>query len=85
MREFLLGVSMMGFSVAALFFARFWRRTRDRLFAGFAAAFAMLAIVQLAIVLTNEHTEARTGVYGLRLAAFLTLLWAIVDKNRNRT
>jgi len=82
MKEFLLGALMMGFAVAAVFFARFYRRTRDRLFLLFGVAFGILAIIQLALLLIDERSEARTGVYLVRLLAFVIILYAIVDKNR---
>jgi uncharacterized membrane protein len=82
MKEFLLGALMMGFAVAAVFFARFYRQTRDRLFLLFGVAFGILAIIQLALLLIDERSEARTGVYLVRLLAFVIILYAIVDKNR---
>ena len=45
MIEFVSGLITMGFLVAAGFFARFWRRTADRLFLAFAIAFVLLASV----------------------------------------
>ena len=38
------GLIAMAFSVAALFFVRFWRYTRDRRFLIFAVAFVLLGI-----------------------------------------
>ena len=40
--DFLAGAISMGFVIAALMFAKFWRRTRDGLFLAFAAAFLLL-------------------------------------------
>ncbi len=71
-----------GYAVAGLFFAKFWSRTRDRLFAIFALAFWLLAIQRIAIVLSDRWLEDATPLYVLRLAAFLLILVAIVDKNR---
>ena len=42
MLTFLWGASALGCWVIGLFFLRFWRNTRDRLFAFFAAAFWVL-------------------------------------------
>ena len=64
----------------AVFFLRFWRKTRERLFALFAAAFALLGLERIAIVLVAG--EAHSFVYLIRLAAFLLILFAIYDKNR---
>ena len=76
------GALAAGYAVAGLFFAKFWSRTRDRLFAMFAVAFWLLAIQRLAIVLSERWLEDTTPFYVLRLAAFLLILFAIIDKNR---
>jgi hypothetical protein len=76
------GAILMGYAVCALFFLRFWRQTRDRLFLVFALAFGLLGMQRLALVLTEPLEEWRTGLYIVRLLAFLLILGAIVDKNR---
>ncbi|HEX2637908.1 MAG TPA: DUF5985 family protein [Gemmatimonadales bacterium] len=76
------GAILMGYGVCALFFLRFWRQTRDRLFLVFALAFGLLGLQRLALVLTEPVEESRTGLYVVRLVAFLLILGAIVDKNR---
>ena len=48
---FLAGAASMGFAVAALFFLRFWRDTRDSLFLSFAIAFLLLALAQTILTL----------------------------------
>jgi hypothetical protein len=82
MEEFLMGVIAMASSVAALFFLRFWRDTGDRLFAMFAVAFLLLAFTRLGLALSKTQLEGHTHWYWVRLAAFLLILFAIVDKNR---
>jgi hypothetical protein len=84
MAEFLSGVIFAGGLTAALFFLRFWRQTGDRLFAIFALAFALFAGSRLALVIIDESNEARAWVYLLRLATFLLIIVAILDKNRAR-
>lgn len=64
-----------------MFFLRFWSRTRDPLFAAFAAAFAMLAANQLLLTLIRAPAEESSWVFLLRLAAFRVILMAIVAKN----
>ncbi|HEX8155496.1 MAG TPA: DUF5985 family protein, partial [Thermoanaerobaculia bacterium] len=44
------GALTMGYAVVCLFFLRYWRDTRDRLFAWFAMAFALLAVQRLLLV-----------------------------------
>jgi hypothetical protein len=76
------GAITMGYVVVGLFFLRFWGETRDRLFLIFAIAFWILGIQRLALVLTRNMAETGTGLYLLRLFAFLLILGAIIDKNR---
>jgi hypothetical protein len=79
------GILGAGYAVAALFFLRFWRTTRDRLFALFALAFALLAVERVADVVARAtvkiDAELPFWVYLLRLAAFLLIVVAIVQKN----
>ena len=82
MEEFLMGVIAMSSGVAALFFLRFWRDTGDRLFVIFACAFVLLAITRIGLALSKEQMEGHTHWYWVRLAAFLLILFAIIDKNR---
>jgi hypothetical protein len=77
------GAIAMGYGVAGLFFLRFWRETGDRLFLIFSGAFWILGLQRLALVLTREMIEDHTGLYLIRLFAFLLILGAIVDKNRS--
>jgi phosphoglycerol transferase MdoB-like AlkP superfamily enzyme len=79
---FLNGASTMGFVVAAVFFARFWDETRDRLFAIFAVAFAALAANRALLALVALGREAQPYLYVVRLAAFVLIAYAVVDKNR---
>jgi hypothetical protein len=81
MHEFLLGLIVMGCLVAGLFFLRFWRKTRDRLFAVFAAAFWLLALNWTLVALVSRE-EARPALYAIRLLAFVLILLGIADKNR---
>jgi hypothetical protein len=77
------GAIVMGYGVAGLFFLRFWRETRDRLFLIFAGAFWILGLQRLALAFSRTMVEDDTGLYLVRLFAFLLILGAIVDKNRS--
>ena len=79
---FLWGASASAGWTAGLFFLRFWRDTRDRFFALFAAAFWALAVNWTGLALTDPPDEARTAFYLVRLVAFVLIIAAIVDKNR---
>ena len=79
--EFVGGVIACGFAVLGLCFLRFWRRTRDALFANFAVAFWLLALNQTLASLIPGGETATSWVYLIRLAAFLVIIAAIVRKN----
>lgn len=79
--SFLSGLITMGFLIAALFFFRFWKRTRDALFLTFGFAFLLLALNQALIGLSDVTGEGRSLLYLPRLAAFALLIAAIVSKN----
>jgi hypothetical protein len=80
--QFLMGSIAMASTIAALFFLRFWRDTRDRLFAMFALAFVLLGLTRFGLALSAQESEGQTHWYWLRLAAFVLILVAIADKNR---
>lgn len=82
MMLFLHGATSMGCIVAALYFLRFWRQTRDRLFVLFSVAFALLAMNRAAIALSHPSAEAEPYFYLARLAAFVLIAFAVIDKNR---
>jgi hypothetical protein len=85
MGDFLTGIIAMAFWVAGLFFLRFWRDSKDRLFLIFAIAFWILALTRVGLVLSGpgRHDENNTifALYVLRLVAYLLIIVAIVDKN----
>jgi hypothetical protein len=76
------GAIAMGAAVAALFFYRFWRDTRDRFFVLFTAAFAIMAANWTALATITPAAETRHYFYLFRLLAFSLILIAIIDKNR---
>ncbi len=82
MTDVLSGVLIAQYATIALFFLRFWSKSRDRLFLMFSAAFWVLMVQRLAIALTQEILEQQAPLYLLRLAAFIVIIVAIVDKNR---
>jgi hypothetical protein len=80
--QFLLGTLVFACFVIALFFLRFWRKTRDRLFVFFAISFLLMGVHWLALAFTRWD-EFRAALYTLRLLAFILILFAIYDKNRS--
>jgi uncharacterized membrane protein HdeD (DUF308 family) len=77
---FLQGAICICAFLSALFFCRFFASTKDRLFLYFASSFFLMGIIR--IFLTFSVQEVKTGLYWLRFAAFLLIIFAIIDKNR---
>jgi uncharacterized protein DUF5985 len=80
--EFLWGVLSMASAAIALIFLRHYRTSSDRLFIFFAIAFAVLAFNWAGLAFIDPGFEARHTLYLLRLAAFVLIIIAIIDKNR---
>lgn len=68
--------------VAGLFFVRFWRATGDRFFLFFAVAFWLEALSRVLIGVTGSLREDAPLFYVIRLAAYVLIFVAILDKNR---
>jgi hypothetical protein len=79
---FLLGVIVTASLAASAFFLKFWRQTHDKLFLGFAAAFAIEGINRLAFLFVDNPNEGDPVIYTIRLFSYLLILAAIVHKNR---
>lgn len=79
-KAMLAGAIMVSAWAIFVFFVRFWRKTRDRLFAFFASGFLLLGIERVSIVMLSAELEFFP--YLLRLCAFLLILFGILDKNR---
>ena len=79
---FLQAVSATAAWINGVFFWRFWRQSRDQLFAMFAIAFWLLAASWAILSVFNPQGEPLPYVYALRLLAFLVLIAGIVQKNR---
>ena len=77
MNSVLLGAIAMASSVAALFFLRFWRQTRDTLFLLFALAFAVDAITRVTLAVATIPDEHEPFFYMARLVTFALILIAI--------
>lgn len=82
---FLLGVIVTCSFVAAAFFARFWRATRDLLFLGFAASFALEGLNRMAFLFLDKPNAGDGVIYSVRLVSYLLILAAIAHKNRTRS
>jgi uncharacterized membrane protein HdeD (DUF308 family) len=78
----LQGAVGMASGIAALFFLRFWRQTRDSFFLFFAAAFAIDALARFVLGFAELSEETQPLVYGARLITFGLIIIAIIRKNR---
>ena len=79
----LMGAVAMASCVAALFFLRFWRQTRDTFFLLFAAAFALDAVTRLVLGMAQLSEETEPLIYTARLVTFGLIIVAIVRKNQS--
>lgn len=76
------GAIAMASLTIALFFVRFWRTTHDRFFLYFASSFALEAVNRVLFLVTNLQSENEPAFYLIRLAAYVLILVAILEKNR---
>lgn len=83
MNQLLLGAIGTASLIAGLLFARFWRRTGDRLFLLFAASFGVEGFNRLLMGLRAGASDYEPLYYLIRLGAFLLILVAIAEKNRS--
>lgn len=81
----LLGAIAMGSFAAALFFLRFWLRTRDTFFLFFSAAFLIEAVSRIVLALEPRPNENEPLYYLPRLFAFTLIAFAVILKNRPRS
>jgi len=77
----LSGAIFVAASVIALFFYRFWRHSRDKLFVYFALAFVLEGVQRLLQIWPETHAEM-PEFYLLRLIEYGLILVAIITKNR---
>lgn len=84
MNEFVWGALAMSCWVVGLFFLRYWRSTRDRLFLFFCLGFWAFAVTWIGLGVLQPSVESRHYFYVFRLVAFVLIIVGIVDKNRRR-
>lgn len=82
LEPFLLGVIFTMSIIAAVYFFKFWRKTHDRLFLAFGAAFLIEGFNRLGFLFLEDPSEGSPTIYIIRLMAFLLVLVAILSKNR---
>lgn len=84
LNAFLSGAIALGFAVIAFRFQQFWRHTRIRLFNLFALAFLLMSLERIVEIFAHVRNEAAPLLYLPRLAAFVLIIIAIINHNRNR-
>jgi Family of unknown function (DUF5985) len=82
LRMFLLGVLAMGDLIVAMFFLKYWKRTRDRFFFYFIVSFGVEVVCRYLLIYTTFNSESEPLVYSLRLLSYAVILIGIADKNR---
>jgi len=78
---FLLGVVAIASITASVFFLKFWRSTRDILFAAFAAFFLLEGAERVVLLFSERPNEGTPWIHTIRLAALMLILVAILGKN----
>jgi hypothetical protein len=81
LNDFLQGAMVMAALSIALFFLRFWRTTKDRLFVLFSVAFCLLG-ANWALATLGGPLGPHAHVF--RFLAFVVIALAVLDKNRRR-
>ena len=81
MERMLLGAIAMASLIAAMFFLRFWKHTRDKFFLWFAVSFAIEGINRAALGLSADPNEGQPFFYVIRFLSYLMIVIAIVFKN----
>jgi hypothetical protein len=79
--EFLRGAVAMASFAVGLFFLRYFRTSRDRLFLLFCVAFWLFALNWTVIALAPALAP---HAYWLRFSAFAIIALAVIDKNRRQ-
>jgi uncharacterized protein DUF5985 len=82
MNQFIDGAIAMACWMLGVFFIRFARDTRDRLFVTFAIAFWVWSFEWTMHAVTPRAPSDVPYLYLIRLSAFVAILVAIVQKNR---
>jgi hypothetical protein len=78
------GAVAMASAVAALFFLKYWRQTRDRFFLMFALAFAIDSAGRFTLALIGAAENYEPYTYLTRLFTFGLIIAAVIDKNSSQ-
>ena len=78
------GAIILGYALASVFFLKFWRRTGDKLFLAFSAAFLLMAATPFLTLVLAIPREEQSPFYLLRAFGFVLIIVAIALKSRRR-
>ncbi len=81
MNDFMHGALTMASFAVGMFFLRYWRTTKDRLFLMFGVAFWLLGL-NWALVSMGAALAPNAHVF--RFLAFVVIAYTVLDKNRRR-
>lgn len=82
MDQFLRGVAAAECLVVGLFFLRFFKRSQDRLFFFFSAAFVLLAADRIVLAALREQGRIDDEIpFWIRAVGYLVMIAGIIDKN----
>lgn len=84
MRDAAWTISAASAGVIGLMFWLHWRRSHDLFFLHFAAAFWLIAASSVLLLALPGGTESKPSAYILRLLAFVLIMSAVINKNRQR-
>jgi len=84
MNLLMAGAIGMASLIIALFFVRFWRSSGDRFFLYFALSFTIEGLHRIYAAMRPDGSEDSPMHYLIRLAAYLLIIWAILEKNLPR-
>ena len=79
MNDFLRGAAATAALAIAVFFLRYWRTSRERLFLSFSVAFVLLSL-NWALPAIGGPLAPHAHVF--RFVGFALIAYAVIDKNR---
>ncbi len=82
MNELLIGAIAACCFIAALFFLRFWKTTKDIFFLFFALSFLIECANRVSLALFFDLTEGSPIYYLIRFISYSFIIFAILQKNR---
>ena len=90
--SFWAGIATATFLASGLFFLKFWKASSDRFFLYFAMSCFFLGTERILLLWLLPSTEAnyrppeaQAWVYLVRMAAYILILYAVIQRNRAKS